>query len=157
MAKVIALGLALLAFWLALSGHYTPFLLGMGVLSTGLCVYVASRMGLIDAESVPTQLRFSLLFYWAWLLIEIIKSNYQVARIILSPRINLGQQLVLVPTAQTTDMGRVIFANSITLTPGTVTVEIAGQALLVHAMTADFVPSMEDMGRHVAAVEEGKA
>jgi multicomponent Na+:H+ antiporter subunit E len=110
-------------------------------------------MGLIDAETVPTQLKLSLVVYWLWLVIEIIKSNIAVARIILSRNMALGQQFVLVPTNQTTEMGRVIFANSITLTPGTVTVETAEHALLVHAITPAFVPSMDDMGRRVSAVE----
>ncbi|MDO8423525.1 MAG: Na+/H+ antiporter subunit E [Parvibaculum sp.] len=157
MAKAIALGIALFAFWLTLSGHYTLFLLSMGVASCGLCVYITTRMGLIDAETVPTQLRFALLTYWFWLIIEIIKSNKDMARIILSRKIELAHQFVLIPTSQQTDMGRVIFANSITLTPGTVTIETAEHALLVHAVTPAFVPSLEEMGRRVTAVEGAQA
>lgn len=153
MAKAIALGIALFGFWLALSGHYTPFLLAIGVASTVLCVYITARMGLIDAETVPTQLKASLLLYWLWLAVEIVKSNWDVARIILSRKIDLGQHFVLIPASQTTDMGRVIFANSITLTPGTVTVETTDDAFLVQAITGAFVPSLEDMGRRVTAVE----
>lgn len=157
MARVIALGIALFCFWLALSGHYTPFLLAMGVLSCALCVFVTMRMGLIDAETVPTQLRLTLFLYWGWLVVEIIKSNWAMTRIILSRKLDLGQQFVLVPTSQTTDMGRVIFANSITLTPGTVTVETAAHALLVHAVAPAFVPSMADMDRRVTTIEGGDA
>ena len=153
MATAVALGVALFVFWLALSGHYTPFLLAMGVLSTLLCVFIAIRMGLIDSETVPTQLRGKLLLYWAWLAVEIVKSNLAVARIILSRSPNLGQQFVLVPITQSTEMGRVIFANSITLTPGTVTVETAEHAMLVHALQPTFVPSIPDMGARGAAVE----
>jgi multicomponent Na+:H+ antiporter subunit E len=153
MAKPIALGAALFVFWLVLSGHYTPFLLAMGLVSTGLAVYVAARMGLIDAETVPTQLKLSLLIYWLWLAWEIVKANRDVARIILARHMSLGQQFVLVPTSQTTEMGRVIFANSITLTPGTVTVETAENALLVHALTGAFVPSLPDMDRRASIVE----
>lgn len=153
MAKLIALSTALFAFWLALSGHYTPFLLVMGLASTLLCVYIAQRMGLVDSETVPTQVRLSLFGYWLWLVIEIIKSNWQVGRMVLSRKIELSQRIVLVPSSQTTDMGRVIFANSITLTPGTVTIETADHAMLVHALDASFVPPMDDMGRRVSAVE----
>ncbi|MES1990474.1 MAG: Na+/H+ antiporter subunit E [Pseudomonadota bacterium] len=154
MAKAIALSLALLCFWLVLSGHFSPFLLAMGALSTGLCVYIAWRMDILDAQSVPTHLRPTLFLYWFWLLVEIIKANLQVARLILAPRPDgAGQQLVLVPTTQKTDMGRVIYANSITLTPGTVTVEVADNAFLVHAITADFVPSLADMDTRVTSIE----
>lgn len=153
MAKAIALGIALFGFWLVLSGHYTPFLLAIGVISCGLCVAITMRMGLIDAETVPTQLKGSLLLYWLWLVIEIIKSNLAVARIILSRKLDLGQQFILIPTSQTTEMGRVIYANSITLTPGTVTVETAEHAFLIHALTANFIPSLAAMGDRVTAVE----
>lgn len=153
MAKAVALGIALFGFWLALSGHYTPFLLTIGALSCGLCVALAMRMGLIDAETVPTQLKGALVLYWLWLIIEIIKSNWAVARIILSCKLDLSQQFIFLPTDQSTEMGRVIYANSITLTPGTVTVETAEHAFLVHALTADFVPSLAAMGERVTAVE----
>jgi multicomponent Na+:H+ antiporter subunit E len=153
MAKAIALGVALFVFWLALSGHYTPFLLAMGLLSTLLCVFIAARMGLIDSESVPTQLSGHLLVYWAWLAVEIVKSNWAVGRLILTPSPSLRQQFVLVPTTQSTEMGRVIFANSITLTPGTVTVETAEHALLVHTLHPSFIPSIAPMGERVSAVE----
>lgn len=153
MAKAIALGAALFGFWLVLSGHYTPFLLVMGLISSALCVYVTVRMGLIDAETVPTQLKLSLPLYWLWLLKEIAKANMDVAKIILSPRPALGQQFVLVPTSQKTEMGRVIFANSITLTPGTVTVEAGDNVLLVHALSEHFVGSFDDMDRRASAVE----
>ena len=153
MAKAIALGIALFIFWVALSGHYTPFLLAMGVLSSALCVFIAMRMNLIDSESVPTQLGGKLLLYWLWLAVEIGKSNLAVARIILSRNPNISQQFVLVPTTQATEMGRVIFANSITLTPGTVTVETAEHAMLVHALNPSFVPSISDLGERVSAAE----
>ena len=153
MAKAIALGVALFGFWLALSGHYTPFLLAMGVLSTVLCVFIAMRMGLIDSETVPTQLRPALPLYWLWLVVEIITANWNVGRIILSRCPNLGQQFILVPTSQSTEMGRVIFANSITLTPGTATVETAEHAMLVHALHPSFLSSIPQMGDRVYAIE----
>lgn len=153
MTKAVALGATLIGFWLVLSGHYTPFLLVMGILSAGLCVAIAARMGLIDAETVPTQLKPALPLYWLWLAKEIVKANFDVAKIILARRMPLGQQFILVPTSQTTEMGRVIFANSITLTPGTVTVETVEHAFLVHALSAHFVPSLPDMGRRAGAVE----
>ncbi|HEY4344621.1 MAG TPA: Na+/H+ antiporter subunit E [Parvibaculum sp.] len=152
MAKAIALGIALFVFWLVLSGHYTAFLLAIGIFSSALCVALAARMHLIDAETIPTQLRLSLPVYWLWLAGEIVKANIAVGRIILSPRMALGQRFIFVPTSQRTEMGRVIFANSITLTPGTVTLETAKNALLVHALSAPFA-SFDEMDRRASAAE----
>jgi len=152
MTKAIVLGAALFAFWLALSGHYTPFLLVIGILSSAFCVALACRMKLVDAEAVPIGLKPSIALYWFWLAVEIIKANLAVGRIILSPHMPLGQRFVRVPTGQKTEMGQVIFANSITLTPGTVTVETGENALLVHALSGSFA-SFDEMGHRVCAVE----
>ncbi len=155
MIKTATLGCLLFVFWLVLSGHYTPFLLGMGIISVAGTVYVARRMHLIDEEAVPLQLRLSLPAYWLWLVREIIKSSWAVSKLILSPRPALAQQFVFVPTSQRTEMGKVIFANSITLTPGTVTAITRQSGFIVHALTeaAADTDALSDMDRRVTAVE----
>ncbi|MEN6543177.1 Na+/H+ antiporter subunit E [Parvibaculum sp.] len=134
MHKAIALGAALFIFWLVLSGHYTPFLLAMGILSVLLVMAVMQRMDAIAPELTMRHLRPRLLAYWCWLAVEILKSCIAVSRIILSRRPAIAQRFISVPTSQTSDMGRVIFANSITLTPGTVTVETRDGDFTVHAL-----------------------
>lgn len=155
MIKSMTLSAILLAFWLVLSGHYTPFLLTMGVLSSACTVYVVRRMDLVDEEVVPLQLRPGLVGYWIWLAGEILKSSWAVSRLILSRRPRLAQQFIFVPTSQKTEMGRVIFANSITLTPGTVTAVTRQNGFIVHALTdaAADAGALSDMDRRVAAVE----
>lgn len=155
MIKTVTLATILLAFWLVLSGHYTTFLLSMGVLSSVCAIYVVRRMDVVDDEAVPLQLRPSLIAYWLWLAAEILKSSWAVARVILSRRPALAQQFIFVPTSQRTEMGKVIFANSITLTPGTVTVVTRESGFIVHALTeaAADVDALSDMDRRVAAVE----
>jgi multicomponent Na+:H+ antiporter subunit E len=73
--------------------------------------------------------------YWVWLLIEIIKANIDVARRIIDPKMPIEPHLFEIPMTQKTDLGRVIFANSITLTPGTVSLDIGNDTILVHALT----------------------
>lgn len=155
MAKAVGLLLALFALWLALSGYFRPFLLVLGLLSCALTVYLAFRMKLLDDEAVPLQLRLSLLLYWGWLGGEIFKSAVSVCRVILARQMPLSQQLIAVPFSQKTPMGSVIFANSITLTPGTVTVEAAKGKFLVHALTENAAnpDAFADMGRRVSSVE----
>ena len=68
MLRAFGLGLTLFAFWLALSGHYTPLLLTLGVVSCVLVVSLAHRMDAIDEEGVPLQVSLRLLAYLPWLL-----------------------------------------------------------------------------------------
>lgn len=156
MSKALSLFVALFALWLALSGYFTPFLLMLGVLSCLFTVYLARRMKLLDDEAVPLQLRPSLFLYWGWLGREIVKSAIAVCKIILSRDMAISQQLIAVPSPLKSEMGHVIFANSITLTPGTVTVETTPGRFLVHSLTEDFAApeGFEEMARRVAAVEK---
>jgi multicomponent Na+:H+ antiporter subunit E len=131
------LGAVLFAFWLALSGHYTPLLLSFGVGSCVLVVYLAKRMELIDAEGVPFHVvgRFFLL-YLPWLMKEVLVANVEVAKVILSPTLNISPRMVVFHGAQKTDLGRAIYANSITLTPGTITTGVEGNEYQIHALRA---------------------
>lgn len=155
MTKALGLLVALFALWLALSGYFKPFLLIVGFLSCLFTVLLARRMNLLDDEAVPLQLRLTLPLYWSWLGGEIFKSALAVSKIILSPRIVLDQQLIAVESPLKTDMGHVIFANSITLTPGTATVEAAPGKFLVHALTNEAASAevFTEMARRVAVVE----
>lgn len=157
MAYAISLGIGLFVLWFALSGYTLPLILSFGVFSCILCVWLAARMNLMDDEAVPIRLRFSLTSYWGWLAREIVKANWAVTKIILSPHLakNMQQQLIEVPTTQKTDMGRVIFANSITLTPGTVTVATEKNKFTVLALADQFTApeGLAEMDRRVTKVE----
>jgi multicomponent Na+:H+ antiporter subunit E len=146
MKRVLSLAVFLGALWWLLSGQTSPLLLGFGVASVAIVVWFARRMALVDHESHPVHLSMPLVRFWALLIREITVSNIDVVRAILSPGPPIQPHFVRVRTRQPTDLGKVILANSITLTPGTVTVDIRGDELLVHALT-------EASGR---AVEEGQ-
>ncbi len=137
MKHSISLALFLAALWWVLSGFTKPLLLGLGVVSVLFTVLLARRMRVIDAESHPLHLTWGLIRYWVFLIKEIVLSNAQVVRLILSPSAKIAPHFVKVQTKQETDLGRTILANSITLTPGTVTVSIDAQDLLVHALTKE--------------------
>ena len=146
MKRVVSLAVFLGALWWLLSGQTKPLLLGFGVLSIAIVVWLARRMEVLDHESHPVHLSGPLVRFGAMLAREITVSNIDVVRAILSPGPPIQPHFLRVRTRQTTDLGKVILANSITLTPGTVTVDIRGDELLVHALT-------ESSGR---AVEEGQ-
>ena len=152
----VGLWLVLFALWLMLSGHYGPLLLTIGALSCALIVWIAARLDVIDHEAIPLQLKvFGTLSYLAWLGKEITKANIAVARIILDPALPISPVMVQVPATQRTDVGKVIYANSITLTPGTVSVEVMDELILVHALTREAAIGLAngDMDRRVDAIE----
>jgi multicomponent Na+:H+ antiporter subunit E len=155
--RAIGLGAALFGFWLALSGHYTPLLLGFGVGSTVLVVYLSLRMDLVDSEGVPIEIYGRIWVYLPWLLKEIFVANVAVAKVILDPKLPISPRMVVFHGSQTSDLGRVLYANSITLTPGTITTGVEGQDFQIHALSAaDLETDEEDqMDRRCSWVEQG--
>lgn len=155
--RVAALVFFLLLFWLVLSGHYTPWLIGAGVLSAIVLAAFARRMESIDDEGHPYEWLAGALTYWPWLAWEIVKSTIDVVRIILNPALPIAPRLIFVRPSQKTAVGAVTYANSITLTPGTITVEIDrhDRRFTVHALTEAGAAGLEtgDMDRHVASFE----
>lgn len=149
------LSLFLFAIWLLLSGHYTPLLLVLGVLSTLLVVLLATRADLIDRDTQIILLKPSILLYWLWLGREIIKSNVDVARRILDPRMPISPNIFTVRAAQKTDLGRVTYANSITLVPGTVAMDVDEDVITVHALTQAAAADLKrgEMNRRVCSAE----
>lgn len=132
---LLSLGLTLAILWWVLSGYSKPLLLGFGAASVFFTLWLARRMDVVDHESHPLHLSPGLLFFWLRLFKEIVISNAQVIAIVLSPKLKISPQLLIVKTLQTTDLGKVIVSNAITLTPGTVTVDIEDDRLLIHALT----------------------
>jgi multicomponent Na+:H+ antiporter subunit E len=148
--------LFLFAFWLLLSGHYVPFLIGAGFACALLVVLFTRRMGLLDQEGHPVHLApRALLAYWPWLIKEIAKSAWTVSRVILDPRLPISPTLIRVKATQKTDVGLATYANSITLTPGTISLEVGHDEILVHALTREGAQDLAggEMDRRVTAFE----
>ena len=145
MKHTITLGIALFANWLLWSGHFDNlFLIGLGVISCVASMLIATRMHIVDDEGAPEQLGLRpFLTYAPWLVKEIVISNIEVARIIMSRDMPLQRNMVRVKSSQSTALGRVILANSITLTPGTVSVKLEDDEILVHGLSIE--ETAEDM------------
>ena len=146
---------ALLGFWLLLSGHFTVFLIGAGVASAGAVVWFALRMEVVDREGVPAEFWKAGISYWPWLGWEIVKAAWDVSRIIVHPRLPISPTLVRFKPSQTSDLGLVTHANSITLTPGTITVHASAQEFLVHGLTKGGAEACigSEMDRRVGELE----
>ena len=154
-----SLGIFLAALWMLLSGYFTPLLLFFGLVSVCIVVYLAFRMDVIDHEGHPVHLKIRLtISYWLWLLKEIVLSNLDVCRRILSPGMPVSPVVIKVKSTQATDLGHVIYANSITLTPGTVSINVNGDTIEVHALTTEGAASLEagEMNRRVMLMEDHK-
>ena len=127
--------------WLLLSGHYDSLLLSLGLLSCALCLYVTWKANFIDNEGLPLHLLVRLPVYTIWLFKEIIKANIDTAKIIILN--NPNPQNFRVKSTQKTEAGKVMYANSITLTPGTVTTQLDEDVLEVHALTAEMAEDVK--------------
>jgi len=138
MKHTLSLSVALAVVWLLLSGHYDPLLLILGALSVALVVWLGNRMSLVDREGHAIHLAPRIIFvYWPWLLWQIIKSNIDVVARILRPGKSISPTVVDVPVHQHSDVGRVTHANSITLTPGTISLRVDRDSIQVHAISRE--------------------
>lgn len=146
----------LFALWLVLSGHFEALLIFFGVASCALVAWIRTRMDRVDGEHHFGKIRFAAAArYLAWLAVEVVKSNLDVSRRILSPGLPISPTVVRVPASQRTEIGRVIFANSITLTPGTVSIDVQKAEIEVHALSREGADALleGEMNRRVRAIE----
>jgi len=155
MRHTIILFLSLSVFWLVNSGHYTALMLLLGLVSIVIVLYVAHRMDVVDHESQPVHLTLKLPAYYAWLIKEIILSNIMVVKHIWLGNKSISPVMKTITGSQKTDIGKVIYANSITLTPGTVTVNLEGDQFTVHSLIEESIDDLEagEMDRRVSKLE----
>ena len=158
MKNTLSLGFLLFAAWLVWSGHFDKlFIIGLGLISCLFSLWFSHRMGVDDEEGAPVELGLRPFWqYFPWLFKEILVSNIEVTKIILAPKMPLQRNLIEVGAHQKSELGRVILANSITLTPGTVAVGMEKDRILVHALS--FEGAEEDlsgeMDRRVCKLEK---
>jgi multicomponent Na+:H+ antiporter subunit E len=154
----LSLAVVLYAFWLLLSGYFTAFLMAAGAICSIGVVLLAHRMDVVDHEGHPVHLSLRVFIYWPWLIVEIVKSAWSVARIIIDPRLPISPTLLRARTSQKTAVGVVTYANSITLTPGTISVDVKQHEILVHALTREGADGllMGEMDRRVTQFEKAR-
>ena len=153
MKHAVSLTLTLFILWLLLSGQYSMLLISLGLVSSVLTVVLALRMDVIDHESHPLHLRRQLPRYWVFLSREVILANLDVVRRILTPGKSFSPQLRQLPLPQKTALGQVIYANSITLTPGTVTVQLGTDSIRIHALSREAAEDLQT-GRMAQAIPD---
>ncbi|HRX70373.1 MAG: Na+/H+ antiporter subunit E [Candidatus Competibacteraceae bacterium] len=158
MLHLIGLWLFCAGLWLILSGYFNiPLLLVFGALSCALVVFIAWRVEKADPEDQPLHLKIGpqAILYWPWLVWQIVLANLDVAKRILDPKLPISPTMIKLKPTQRSEVGQVIYANSITLTPGTITASLSDGVLEVHALTQEAADSLleGDMDRRVTALE----
>jgi multicomponent Na+:H+ antiporter subunit E len=131
LALLASLGIA----WLLWSGHFEPLLLGLGVFSCLVVFGLVWRMGYFDKDLYALRFSLRLAAYWCWLLKEIVMSSLQVARVVLDPKLPISCRFIEIKPTTPDAFGQVILANSITLTPGTLSLDLHEGIIKVHTLT----------------------
>ncbi len=153
--QALVLFVHLAVFWLLWSGYFKPDLLAYGAISCVVVLAAALRAGVVDRESLPFHMMFRSFVYLPWLLLEIVKSNIDVAKIIMHPKLPMRPHILRTRASQKSDVGKVILANSITLTPGTITLAVRQGEMVVHALADEFADELQtgEMDRRVCQME----
>ncbi len=157
MPRLLLISVTLFAFWLLLSGNYQLWLIAAGAATAYLVVRYVGQIGIVDTEGFPVERLRAGFSYWPWLVVEIAKSAVNVSKIILNPALPISPRMVAVTSLTHSSVGLVTYANSITLTPGTIAVEVGERSntIWVHAITAENAAGFADdeMNRRVAAFD----
>jgi len=150
---IISLGALLFALWLGLSGQINALMISLGVASTIAIVAITHRMDTIDKETYPAHMNLLLLRFWLFLAREVIFANIDVVKRIFKPGKNISPQLFELPLTLKTDLSRVIYANAITMTPGTVSANLDKKTITIHTLSIESAQDLSS-GRMANAVPE---
>jgi multicomponent Na+:H+ antiporter subunit E len=154
MARILLLLSLLITAWLLWSGQFKPLLLALGAFSCLLVGYLTQRMGYFDNEVFALRFGLRLFSYCVWLAKQVVRSSIEVARVVLDPRLPISPQVVEIKASADHPVDLAILGNSITLTPGTLALDVHRGRIQVHCLTragADGLMSGE-MDRRVAAL-----
>jgi multicomponent Na+:H+ antiporter subunit E len=135
--------LMLAGAWLLWSGgyswpgadHYHGITASLGLASIVVVWSLTRRLLRVAGANHSYPFGLGQVLYLPWLLMEIVKANFDVARIVLSREMAISPRLIRVKANQRSVLGQVIYANSITLTPGTISLDLRDGEILVHALT----------------------
>lgn len=147
--------IVLVLAWLLWSGIYKPVVLGLGAFSCVLTLFLARRMGFFAQSSELLSMIRRLPRYWLWLVKDIIVSSWNVTKLVLTPKLDIQPTIVELDGSMLGDMGQTILGNSITLSPGTVTMDIDNGKLLVHCISRQDAVSLKqgDIAHRIKALE----
>ncbi len=156
MMPALSLFLLLGVFWALLSGQFhNGFLITAGVLCITFIVWMCRRMGILDDEGVPARFYPRALLYLPWLAWQVVLSNWDVFKRVWSTPLPIDPRMAWVGYSTRHPFVTTTYANSITLTPGTVTVLVEERRMLIHCLESGAEDGLKsgDMERHVQSLE----
>ena len=132
--------------WLLLSGHYTTLILSLGVISVMIVIWFLQRMDRVDGELGVLPMRPRLVYYLLWLMWQVVLSNIDLVRRIWDPALPISPTWQRLDIKVTSSLGKTLYANSITLTPGTLTTDIREDHFMVHSLSSDGIDELRKGG-----------
>ena len=130
-------------FWLLLSGYIQPLLLGFGAVSVIVVLFVLKRMDDVDQEKQEIGTGLRLIRYTPWLIGQILSSSLQVTKLIWGSPNKVSPSLAKISADNIPPDRRALYANSITLTPGTLSVDIVDDEIIVHALQESSIEELK--------------
>lgn len=145
-------------FWILLSGHTSILLLTLGLVSVILVIWMVSRMDRNDKAPVLMLFNIELFFYFGWLIWQVIISNIDVVRRIWEPSLSINPACRKIKVSINDPLIKTIYANSITLTPGTVTIEVGDDYFIVQALNVESLDDLEkgEMEKRLKRLEKSQ-
>lgn len=131
---LLLMGPCFVAFWLLLSGHFEMLFLALGAASVALVCWLCARAGVTREVDLPGRLLLRLPRYFLWLGAQVLVSAVAVVRRVWTPRTKLSPAVAAVSTAELSELSQVVYANSITFTPGTLALELTDDHIEVHSL-----------------------
>ena len=149
--RYIRSALVVAIIWLLLSGHYTTLILSLGALSVLAVTWFVWRMDRVDGELAVLPMRPRLLYYLLWLMWQVVLSNIDLVRRIWNPALPIRPTWQRLDIKVTSPLAKVLYANSITLTPGTLTTDVREDHFMVHSLTSEGIDELRkgDMERQI--------
>ncbi|QMU61890.1 MAG: cation transporter [Gammaproteobacteria bacterium] len=157
--RILIASVVLFSLWLLLSGHFGVLLLSLGVLSCIFVAWVSEKLGLFSSNYSTLKLNFKLPKFLPWFFVEVVKSNLIVSFRILHPKLPIEPNVMTLDASQHGDLATAVYANCITLTPGTYSLDLDSNSIEVHSLTIALAEDLKsgEMSRRISALESKPA
>jgi multicomponent Na+:H+ antiporter subunit E len=153
--RILPASVVLFSLWLLLSGHFDALLLSLGALSCVFVAWISEKLGLFNSDFSTLKLNFKLPTFLPWFFIEVVKSNLDVSYRILHPKLPIEPNVMKLDTSQHGDLATAVYANCITLTPGTYSLNLDANSIEVHSLTKALAEDLQtgEMSKRISALE----
>ena len=155
LSRILITSVILFILWLLLSGHIDPLLLSLGAISCLGITWLSLKLAVINPKADTLRLTLKLPKFLPWFFIEVVKSNLDVSWRILHPKLPISPIVSSIPVSEHNEVGKVVYANCITLTPGTYSLDISTDFIKVHSLSKHAAEELEKglMGKRILALE----